>query len=270
MTASVVQTVANGQPNGTSPWTPTATFASTPTQGNLLYAVVFLRGGTAPAAASGWTLDQSASYSYSPPTAYIASYWKYAGASEPTTVTPNTTSGSYASIIVYEVSGVPGVFSVAKLSGAVQVSIPGFTRTSDSIPFSTTQNNALLLDAWLCYTPDSTSPGTIGLTPFTAGATYNAVGGTTGATIAAIGGHYLLASYNNISDNFSYSVGIMTNYVGIALASVNIPANTQGVSKVNAWAMVGPPTGVQVVSKITGYTMIGPAPPGNIWISVME
>jgi len=127
-----------------------------------------------------------------------------------------------------------------------------------------------LLDAWLCYTPDSTSPGTIGLTPFTAGATYNAVGGTTGATIAAIGGHYLLASYNNISDNFSYSVGIMTNYVGIALASVNIPANTQGVSKVNAWAMVGPPTGVQVVSKITGYTMIGPAPPGNIWISVME
>ena len=273
MTASVVQTKAQGQPNGTDPWVPTATLASTPTQGNLLYAVVFLRtGGTAPTAASGWTLDQSGSYPYVPPAAYIASYWKYAGASEPTTVTPNTSSGSSASIVVWEITGVSTTFSVAKLSGSISIAIPGGNLgTSTSSNFNTLVNNALLLDAWLCYTQPATSPGTVGVSPFTAGSTYNAVGGSAGATITAIGANYAQSSYGNQNDTFTTTVATNFNSLQIALASVNIPVNTQGVSKINAWGMVGPPTGVQVVSKITGYTMVGPAPPfTGGWISVME
>ena len=270
MTASVVQTKANGQPNGTDPWVPTATLASTPAQGNLLYAVVFLRtGGTAPAAASGWTLDQSNSYPYVPPAAYIASYWKYAGASEPTTVTPNTSSGSAASIIVWEVTGAPSSFSVAKLAGASQVLIPILDRTSDNLSLSTSTNNTLYLDAWCCYTLAAASPGTVGLSPFTAGSTYNAVGGSSGQTITAIGGSRLLAAYGSVNDTFSTTVATNTNYIAIALASANVPPSTEAVSKINAWAMIGPPTGVQVVSKITGYTMVGPRP-NSAYVSVMS
>ena len=266
-TASVVQTEVNGQPNGTDPWTPTATLASTPTQNNLLYAVVFYRGASAPVAASGWTLDQTASYPYSSPPCYLASYWKYAGASEPTTITPNTSSGTSASIIVWEVSGVPLTFAAAKAFSTCAVHYPGGATTSDGSSFNSDFNGTLMLDAWLCYTPSGAGVGTVSLSPFTTLGSYNAVGGSSGVTITAIAGSDLLSSAGSVSDTITFSIASVTNNVSLGLKSSFVPPNTEGTSKINAWAMIGPPTGVQVVSKITGYTMVGPRPnSAYVWV----
>ena len=271
MTASVVQCKTNGQPNGTSPWVPTLTLSSTPTQGNLLYAIVFYRSATAPVAASGWTLDQSASYTINAPATQAASYWKYAGASEPTTITPNTTSGVSGSIIVFEVTNVPPTFAAAKIVGTIYPSIAQNPTTSGGYNgLGSSQNNTLFIDGFFCYSASGAGVGTVGLSPSTMLSSYNAVGGTSNVTITAAGGSFLQASPGTYGDNINLTVAADIGWVAIGLASAYVPANTQGSSKINAWAMTGPTNNTQVVSKVTGYVMVGPPPASPGWISVME
>lgn len=85
-----------------------ATFDSTPTSGNVL-AAMYVGGGNWDEAASisgsGWTEVHDAS-GLDPPYGSVATYYKEAGASEPTAITvtlPNTDSGA---LFIFEISGI--------------------------------------------------------------------------------------------------------------------------------------------------------------------
>ena len=264
MTASVVQRVTNGQPNGNGSWAPSGALGSTPTQGNLLYAVIIqLNSGTSPVAASGWTVDAS----FNSGSTYCTSFYKYAGASESTTQTPTTTTGAAGSIVIWEVSGTYPIYSAAKLAFATNT----FSGGTQYIFGNTTNNKTLVLGATVGYTAAAPGVGTASLSHYTLASQYNAVGGTGNVTMQATAGEFFATNAGtSANDTFSYTLAINTAQIYVQFLSLPFPPNTLAASKINAWAMTGPPNGVQVVSKITAYTMIGPPPTGTGWISVME
>jgi hypothetical protein len=95
--------------NATNTGTPTIVWGSAPTPGNLLILVGAVRDNAgAPSAASGWTILASSADSAGTGM-YISVYYKYAGASEPTSEKfDNTTTRDQWSVAGWEISGVTG------------------------------------------------------------------------------------------------------------------------------------------------------------------
>jgi hypothetical protein len=133
---------------------------------------------------------------------------------------------------------------------------------------TTAYPNVLLLGATVGFTAASAGVGTASLSGTTIASQYNAVGGTGSVTMQATAGEAFYATTGGHgSDSYSYSLAITVAQIYTQFLTYPIPVSTEGVSKINAWAMIGPPTGVQVVSKITGYTMVGPRPnSAYVWV----
>lgn len=90
---------------GTGTGSASATYAATPTSGNLLIAVIGNDNLTLSLTNSGWTLGPSTSSSINE----LNLYYKVAGVSEPTVVTMTTDAGaSKSSIAIYEYNGFTG------------------------------------------------------------------------------------------------------------------------------------------------------------------
>lgn len=103
---SLVQSAAAFSDAVGSPPTVTATFGVTPTEDNLLIAVLVQRSTTATATTpSGWTLiDREISTSFDG--GYVSMWRKTAGASEPTAVSIETNTANDRRLVIMEYSGI--------------------------------------------------------------------------------------------------------------------------------------------------------------------
>lgn len=163
---AVVQSAAAA--NQGVPGTPvntTASFSLTPTNGNLLIAVLLCNDlnttAAVPAANTGWTLSSTsnATGTFSEKE-YVAIYYRYAGVSEPTTQTPNSSQFGWWSLAMWEVSGVSGTFANDHATDQKGPNVPPFSAVSCvTTGFATSNANALTLGALWGYAGGSTNTG---------------------------------------------------------------------------------------------------------------
>ena len=144
---ALVQTTNNtsGGAGGTSI---TATFGATPTQGDLLVAVLGADGTTSINAPSGWSTAVAASGTVSQ-----AIFYKIAGTGEPTGVTVTTAVSLGLGLHIYEYSGIS-----ASSPLDVATTTTGTGTATNGAAITTTQPDELLLAASTINTQTSISP----------------------------------------------------------------------------------------------------------------
>ena len=153
---TVVQSAANAI-NATDYQTVQAHLGSAPTNGNLLIAIATLYDGNgAPSPSTGWGVVTAATSHVSGAVCYVALYYKYAGAGESTTQTPEANARQLWGLSMWEISGVTGTwatdFKAANLNanaGGTYNSGSGTTGTISG--FNTNSANELVLaslQAW--------------------------------------------------------------------------------------------------------------------------
>lgn len=102
----------------------TATYAATPTQGNLLIAILGDDNGSTTLANSGWSSAATVGTSNT----NLTILYKIAGASEPTTITSTTDVGaSRTELAIYEYTGFVGTISLDRTSINSNVVTSGLT-----------------------------------------------------------------------------------------------------------------------------------------------
>lgn len=210
-----------------------AVFNKAPTTGNLLLAIAnLLESGGAPSADTGWTADTSTNNG----TFYAATYYKYAGASESTTQTVDSTTRTNANVVIYEISGVGGTWSNDHVATHIFASTDSSATTYSPSSFNTSKNNELVVAACMggtsatpiCYQTSDRGVPNVAMSAFGSGAQQASAGwhyleATSGATIDP--------TYTSPSDAWfqgalvelinGASGGTETGNVSMALAGVN-------------------------------------------------
>lgn len=132
---------------------PGATLLKAPTSGNLLIAICdFIDTGGAPSADTGWTLDTS----HDNGTFYSAVYYKYAGAGESTSQTPDGTSRTNWNCVIQEISGVGGVWANDHVATTLFTSADNTGKTFTPSTVTTSNANELIVGA--CVGSSSGAP----------------------------------------------------------------------------------------------------------------
>lgn len=135
-----------------------ATYASTPTQNNLLVAAVWANVLTTNTTITGWTLAVESVTGSTAANGSVALFYKVAGAGESTTVTANATGASVMRSQIYEYSGVATSSLTDGTSSANSGATTGMTQAAAAGgQLATTNANDLLLAAW-GFSGSSTAP----------------------------------------------------------------------------------------------------------------
>jgi hypothetical protein len=237
---SVVQSASNGN-TAAAIAQQKFTFGSAPTSGNLMVAVAFFsaEGGTNPNAATGWTCPTFTLSSDS--TFYIALFYRYAGASEPT-LQPIEVIGNARHIFAisaWEISGVTGTWASdfeAFHLHAPTASVTGATLASTS--FNTGANNELVLLGALGYC--ATGGATLSSSTGTSDSSHTASGGSTdgfGVFDIAHAYHYVEpTSGTAVAATLTMTVNNNTN---IGYGFVELKAPTASTETANVAMSVG-------------------------------
>lgn len=124
------------------------TFGLTPIQGNLMIAIVAGYTGNGDAiVGTGWTLDEKNSNINS--VSNYSVFWKYAGASESATQTPDTRSWTSVYVQFWEISGVSGTWATDHAATNHDLPNDSSQTSNTSTSHNTANNNALVLvGAW--------------------------------------------------------------------------------------------------------------------------
>lgn len=140
--------------------TVTATYASAPTQDNLLVAVAFCNSGSS--TISGWTVVKDQAFNTTQTITILA---KIAGAGESTTVTTNVTTNSLKRLAIHEVSGAVST-SVAAALDDTQGGTAGSVTTVAASNVTTVQNDEIVFAgvAWPGAVTDGATPVDSGFT----------------------------------------------------------------------------------------------------------
>lgn len=197
---TVRQTIATVIPNGTSSSVPSGTFASAPNNGNLLYAILNTYPTTM-VAASGWTQDVA----YDSGGSHCAAFYKYAGASESATQSPITTTEQIWEMVMFEVSGVAGVWATDHIASQGSVT-PGVPTSGGTNTTTTGTANQLILTG-IVGGPSNSTTGTGSFTQSTTLAQTSVVGGNFNyASNALAGSLFVASSGTTLNDTWSWSV----------------------------------------------------------------
>ena len=234
--AALVQKTSNTT-GGNGGTTLTATYASTPTQGNLLVAVMGADIATAINTPSGWTLAVFASSTAESQ----AIYYKIAGASEATAVTITTVGSAGLGLHLYEYSGIA---TTAPLDVASTTS--GTGTATNGVSITTTGANDLIFAA---TTLDAQSSFTSWSNSFTKENDFSNSNGNSGNRATYSGADRIATSTGSFS-----SVGTAAASAGWVGQIVSFKAKTSFTQAAYRWfantdsASVGSPLVVQNTS----------------------
>ena len=164
-------------------------------------------------AASGWTQDVA----YDSGGSHCAAFYKYAGASESATQSPITTTEQIWEMVMFEVSGVAGVWATDHVSSQGSVT-PGSTVSGGTIAITTGTANQLVLSG-IVGGPASTTTGTGSFIKSTVLAQTSVVGGNFNYADSALAGSWFIASVGTASDTWSWSVAGYFSGISVQLQS---------------------------------------------------
>lgn len=244
MVLAVVQSAATGSNQG-APNAMSVVFGSAPTNGNLLYAMVSSII-VSPVVGAGWTLDSSSSFTnWAAQTVFMFHIYKYAGAGESTTQTPNSANIGFGAVQVWEISGVSGTFATDHVANKDATTGQG-TNNVSSWTFgtdTTTNNSELGLFFGSAQNSGSFGAGPLsvsGGSPTTDNANANGASGFDG-----IGFHQAFPTLGTVTPAYtiSFSSANCTGYWALTRlkgtsASVETGAVTLALSKVSFSAIV--------------------------------
>lgn len=195
-----------------------AVFQKAPANGSLLVAMAYVTQTIAPTAGSGWTLDSSvldATAGF-----YVATYYKYAGAGESTTQTPDSALRNGWDVLIWEITGVGGTWAGDHVATTLFKNVAS-PYTPSTV--TTSVNNELVLYGAVAV-QGAVNPGTIASS---SGSQHIAGLNPTGSGYAhgAAGWHYLKSTLGAaLSPTFTVTSGGANVGIGIAAIELKVGA----------------------------------------------